>query len=35
MAAERAEADGEDGHAELVNALAEDFAGDEEEDDEE
>lgn len=28
-------ANGEDGHAELVNALAEDFDGDEEEDDEE
>ena len=27
--------DGEDEHAELVNALAEDFEGDEEEDDEE
>jgi hypothetical protein len=26
---------GEDGHAELVNALVEDFDGDEEEDDEE
>ncbi len=33
-AAAKAE-DGEDGHAELVNALAEDFEGDEEEDDEE
>ena len=31
----KAEADGEDEHAELVNALAEDFDGDEEEDDEE
>jgi hypothetical protein len=34
-AAARAEADGEDEHAELVNALAEDFDGDAEEDDEE
>jgi Domain of unknown function (DUF4164) len=33
-AAAKAE-DGEDGHADLVNALAEDFEGDEEEDDEE
>src|ERR1700760_1243780 len=34
-AALKADAEGEDGHAELVNALAEDFDGDEEEDDEE
>ena len=35
-AAVKAEAhEGEEGHAELVNALAEDFDGDEEEDDEE